>query len=341
MAKQKLIGKTLKELQDICKEYNLPKFTAKQICEWIYKKQITDINQMSNISNKNKKILTTHFDIGYTKFKTVSKSSDGTKKYLFPTKTNHYIETAFIPDKNRNTLCVSSQAGCKMNCSFCSTGKQGFQSNLSSNEIINQIINFPESKILTNIVYMGMGEPMDNITEVLKSLEILTSDYGFAWSPKRITVSTIGIIPEMIKFIESSKCHLAISLHNPFDNERNKIMPIQKKYPISKVIETLKKYDFSHQRRVSFEYIMFKDLNDTDKHINKLAKLLNGLKCRINLIKFHEIPNCELKSSSMLKINEFKNKLNSKGITTTIRASRGQDIEAACGLLSTKELLKN
>ncbi len=340
MTKQPLLGKTLDELKTICAKYNLPKFTAKQIAEWLYKNKITDINEMTNISKKNREILKQKFIIGYTDFKTVSTSTDGTKKYLFPTLTNHYIETAYIPEKNRNTLCISTQAGCKMNCSFCSTGKQGFQANLSSNEIINQILNFPESNKLTNIVYMGMGEPMDNINEVLKSLEIITADYGMAWSPKRITVSTIGLIPEMIKFIETSKCHLAISLHNPFDSEREKIMPIQKKYPIEKIIEVLKNYDFSHQRRVSFEYIMFKDFNDTDRHINKLVKLLNGLKCRINLIKFHEIPDYNLKGTPTEKIKEFNEKLNSKGITTTIRTSRGQDIEAACGLLSTKELLK-
>lgn len=340
MEKQKLIGKTLSELQEICQKNSIPKYTAKQISDWLYKKRVKHIGDMTNISKTNRDILNENYIIGYTNYKTLSKSKDGTIKYLFPTTTNNFIETVYIPQKTRNTLCVSSQAGCKMNCKFCSTGKQGFQSNLSSNEIINQILNFPESNSLTNIVYMGMGEPMDNLTEVIKSIEILTSEYGFGWSPKRITVSTIGLIPDMIRFIEETKCHLAISMHNPFDDERAQIMPIQNKYPINEIITVLKNYDFSHQRRVSFEYIMFKNFNDTDAHINKLTKLLHGLSCRINLIKYHQIPESKLIGSDDATIKQFESKLNAKGITTTIRASRGQDIEAACGLLSTKEMLK-
>ena len=338
MQKKKLIGKTLDELKSICTEYNLPKFTAKQITEWIYIKRVKFIDEMTNISKKNRDILNDNFELGLIDYTNVHTSKDGTKKYLFPTDNSKFIETAYIPDKNRSTLCVSSQVGCKMNCSFCMTGKQGFQSNLTSADIINQILNFPESEKLTNIVYMGMGEPLDNLGEVLKSLEILTSDYGFAWSPKRITVSSIGIIPKMIEFLDKSNCHLAISMHNPFDYERAEFMPVQKSYPISEIIDTLKNYDFTHQRRVSFEYIMFKDISDQPRHIKKIVSLLDGIKCRINLIRWHTIPGADLAGSDELSIENFKNKLNARGITTTIRASRGQDIDAACGLLSTKEL---
>jgi 23S rRNA (adenine2503-C2)-methyltransferase len=217
------------------------------------------------------------------------------------------------------------------------TGKQGFQGQLTAGEILNQIRSLPEYKKLTNVVYMGMGEPLDNLDEVLKSIEILTSEWGYAWSPKRITVSTIGIIPALKRFIEESRAHLAISLHTPFDDERLELMPVQKTYPISKVIEEIRKYDFGRQRRNSFEYIMFKGLNDTPEHIKGITKLLNGLRCRINLIRFHPIPGFEHESPSQKTMQWFRDSLSSKGITTTIRASRGEDIYAACGMLSTNK----
>ena len=184
---------------------------------------------------------------------------------------------------------------------------------------------------------MGMGEPFDNIEEVLKSLEILTSSYGYAWSPKRITVSTIGIIPGMKEFLQRSRCHLAVSLHSPFQEERLSLMPIQHVYPIGDVLAEIKSFDFGLQRRISFEYIMFKGINDTPRHAKELLKLLNGIRCRINLIRFHPIPDTPLIGSDEQTIENFQKLLSQKGIITTIRASRGLDIFAACGLLSTKE----
>ncbi len=266
---------------------------------------------------------------------------DGTKKYLFPTQNNKFVEAAYIPEETRSTLCVSSQVGCKMGCLFCMTGKQGFQSNLTAGEIVNQVRNLPERENLTNIVYMGMGEPLDNLDELMKSLEIFTADWGFAWSPKRITVSTIGIVPAMKTFLENSQCHLAVSMHTPFDEERKKLMPIQTVYPLQEVIETIRSFDFGKQRRVSFEYIMFDGINDTPRHVKEMARILNGIRCRVNLIRFHPIPNTPLLGSSEEAIEKFMVGLNAKGIRTTIRASRGLDIYAACGLLSTKELVKS
>ncbi|MCL3779122.1 23S rRNA (adenine(2503)-C(2))-methyltransferase RlmN [Prolixibacteraceae bacterium JC049] len=338
--KQELLGKTLKELQEIVGELGLPKFTAKQIADWLYKKDIQSIDEMSNLSKKARQLLNEQFEIGYVAPVKVQTSVDGTKKYLYPTATDKFIEAAYIPDKDRATLCVSSQIGCKMGCLFCMTAKQGFQGQLSTGQIINQIKSLPEFEKLTNIVYMGMGEPFDNIEGVMKSTEILTSDYGFGWSPKRITVSTIGIIPAMRTFLANSKCHLAISLHTPFDEERKEIMPIQNVYPISEIIDELRSYEFTQHRRVSFEYIMFKGINDSSKHVKELARLLNGLNCRINLIRFHPIPGTPLEGTSIEKMEQFRDQLISKGIMTTIRKSRGEDIFAACGLLSTKELLK-
>ena len=338
--KESLFGKTLTEIQQATDSLGLPKFTAKQIADWLYKKRVTSFDEMSNLSKKARALLAETFETGTTFPVSVQESKDGTKKYLFKTEEGSFIESAYIPEAKRNTLCVSSQAGCKMNCTFCATGKQGFQQNLSSAEILNQIVSIPETGKLTNIVYMGMGEPLDNLDEVLKSLEILTAEWGFGWSHRKITVSTIGIIPSLKKFLEKSNVHLAVSLHSPFDDERTELMPANKSYPVKELIKVLKTYPFDRHRRLSFEYIVFNGLNDTPKHVKELARLLNGLNCRINLIRFHAIPGSNLNSTNEKRLLEFKDSLNKKGITTTIRASRGQDIDAACGLLSTKELLK-
>lgn len=340
MQKEALFGKTLEELEQVVAGLKFPGYTVSQLSDWLYKKDISSIDEMSNISRNNRALLSEKYSFGLQKFQNFQESSDGTKKYLFPSLKSKLIESAYIPENERNTLCVSSQVGCKMGCLFCMTGKQGFQGNLTAGDILNQVRSLPERDKLTNIVYMGMGEPLDNTEEVLKSLEILTSDWGFAMSPRRITVSTIGILPGMKEFIEKSECHLAISLHTPFETERKKLMPVENIYPLHEVISEVKKHNWFRQRRVSIEYIMFRDLNDTDRHINELARLLNGIKCRVNLIKFHQIPDTPLNGSPLEIMEAFRDKLNAKGITATIRKSRGEDIYAACGLLSTKELMK-
>ncbi len=340
MSKQPLFGKTPDELLKIVQAHDLPAYTSKQISQWLYKNHAQTFADMSNLSKKTRLLLEENFIVGLTSFSKVQISSDGTKKYLFPTTDNRFIEAAYIPEDDRATLCVSSQVGCKMGCLFCMTGKQGFQSQLTAGEIVNQVISLPEREQLTNIVYMGMGEPFDNLESVMRSLEILTSDWGLAMSPRRITVSTIGMIPAMKLFIENSECHLAISLHTPFHDERRKLMPIENIYPIAEVIDVLRTFDFGRQRRISFEYIMFKGINDTPVHVKELARLLNGLRCRINLIRFHPIPDTPLESSTEENIDMFRQALLKKDIRTTLRASRGQDIFAACGLLSTKELVK-
>jgi 23S rRNA (adenine2503-C2)-methyltransferase len=335
--KERLFGKTLNELIAVTKRVGLPGYAAKQIADWLYRKEITSVEEMTNLSKKTRDILSVDYEIGIYPPESVSESSDGTRKYLYKVLNNRYIETAYIPENDRATICVSSQAGCKMGCIFCMTGKQGFQGNLSTNEILNQFRSLPEFRNLTNIVYMGMGEPLDNIPELLKSLEILTSEWGYGWSPTRITVSTVGLLAGIKEFLEKSRCHLAVSLHSPFDDERRKLMPIQRTNTIKVVLETIKNFDFNNQRRVSFEYILFKGMNDTPRHIKELAKILNGIKCRINIIRFHPIPGSEFRSPDEEYTVNFKEALNSKGILTTIRASRGVDIQAACGLLSTIE----
>jgi 23S rRNA (adenine2503-C2)-methyltransferase len=334
---ENLLGKTLEELKQLALDLGMPAFVWKQMAEWIYKKRVEDVSSMSNISQKNRALISESHTIGLQSPIESHTSIDGTKKYLFEVD-KHFIEAVFIPESDRATLCVSTQVGCKMNCKFCATGKQGFSAQLSTHQILNQIFAIPESQQLTNIVFMGMGEPFDNTENVLKVLDILTADYALAWSPKRITVSTVGLIPGLKRFLNESKCHLAVSLHNPIAEERLALMPAQKAFPISKVIEEIKKHDFSGQRRVSFEYTLFKGINDQPQHIKALAQLLNGLECRINLIRFHSVPEAGLKGISMPEMEKFRDALNNKGITTTIRKSRGEDIFAACGLLSTKKL---
>ncbi len=336
--KEILFGRSFDELQEITNSLSLPKFSAGQIASWLYQKQVASFDEMTNLSKKAREQLSERFVVGLDAPVNVQVSRDGTKKYLFKTPEGGYIESAFIPEKKRNTLCLSTQVGCKMRCLFCMTGKQGFQANLTTGEILNQISSLPERDELTNLVFMGMGEPMDNLEALMKSLKILTADWGYGWNPKKITVSTIGLVPAMSRFLESSDCHLAVSLHSPFEKERRMLMPISQKYSIQDILGELKKHTFDRQRRVSFEYIVFSGLNDTPAHVKELARILNGLKCRINLIRFHSIPNTPLHGTTEESILQFKEALNAKGIVTTIRASRGQDIDAACGLLSTREM---
>lgn len=341
MGKKSLFGLTLAELQQIVLSLGMPKFSAKQIASWLYVKKVNSIDEMTNISLKHREMLNEKYEVGRSAHSDRVESVDGTVKYLFRVGENSFIESVFIPDEDRATLCVSSQVGCKMNCKFCMTGKQGFTQNLTAGMILNQIYSIPESDRLTNVVYMGMGEPMDNIDEVLKSLEILTSDYGPAWSPKRITVSTVGLKKGLERFLNESDCHLAISLHSPVPAQRRELMPAEKAWSIEEVVDLLHNYDFSKQRRLSFEYIVFKGVNDSELYAKNILRLLRGLECRINLIRFHAIPNVDLEGVDMDRMISLRDYLTNHGIFTTIRASRGEDIFAACGMLSTKKKGEN
>ena len=338
-----LLGKTLAELQAVAQEIGLPRFAGKQLAEWIYVRRVTTFDEMTNISLKGREALKARYTIGRHAPVAEAVSKDGTKKYLFQVgerleargerREAGYIESVYIPDEDRATLCVSTQAGCKMGCRFCMTGTLGFHGHLSAADILNQIFSIPDADKLTNIVYMGEGEPMDNLDNVLRSLEVMTSAWGCAWSPKRITVSSVGITKGLKRFIKESDCHLAISLHNPFAVERQEIMPIEKVNHLNDVIALLKQYDWSHQRRVSFEYICWGGVNDTPKHANELLRLLKGLDCRINLIRFHAGVAKEFTSSDEQQMEWLRDYLTEHGITTTIRRSRGEDILAACGML--------
>ena len=330
------------ELKAAVQELGMPAFTARQIAQWLYEKHVSEIDEMTNLSKQNRERLSEHFEVGAMAPLQCQRSKDGTVKYLFPVLTTHhsplatkFVETVYIPDGERATLCVSCQVGCKMNCLFCQTGKQGWEGDLTVADILNQIYALPEAENLTNIVFMGQGEPMDNLDNVLRATEVLTADWGYAWSPKRITVSSVGVKGKLKRFLDESQCHVAISMHSPIHEQRLQLMPAENAQRIADTVELLKQYDFTHQRRCSFEYICFAGLNDQPLHAREIVRLLEGLECRVNLIRFHEIPGVDLPSSDEHRMEALRDYLTKHGVFTTIRASRGQDIFAACGLLST------
>ena len=332
--RETLLGKTPGELKEAAFKVGLPAYAGKQLAEWMYGRKVGDIDLMTNISKAGREKLKEEFDFGLVKPSACQESVDGTRKYLFPLDEGNAVEAVMIPDDDRKTLCVSSQAGCKMACRFCMTGRQGFHGQLSPAMILSQFLAIEEAHDLTNAVFMGMGEPLDNLDNVLRAIEVLTSDWGFGWSPKRITLSTIGVLPNLRKFLDSTRCHLAVSLHSPFPEERAGLMPVQKAWPVNDVIDLLHEYDFTGQRRVSFEYTMFSGINDDKRHADALVRLLKGLECRVNLIRFHRIPDAPFEPSPQIVMEKFRDRLSNQGITCTIRASRGEDIMAACGMLA-------
>ena len=339
-----LIGMNLDALTKVVLSGGMQKFVAKQLAEWLYKKKVTRFDEMVNISKKNREWLEANYVTGREAPLSRQKSADGTVKYLFDVGSGNDIESVYIPDHDRATLCVSSQAGCKMNCYFCATGRLGFRAQLTAAQIINQVLSIPPAPKpgetpateLTNVVFMGMGEPLDNIDALLTVIEIMTAPWGMAWSPKRITVSTVGKLPQLKDLLEKTQVHVAVSLHTADPMQRDQLMPAQRAFPISSVIKMLEAYDFSHQRRLSFEYIMWRGVNDDIAHADLLIRLIRGLDCRVNLIRFHVIPGVELHPSSDERMLMFRYYLNSKGVTATIRSSRGEDIMAACGMLAGK-----
>ena len=336
-----MLGKTWHELQAVAAKASFPAYAVGQMAGWLYRKRITTIDAMTDLAAVKRLELAKYYEIGSQPPVKTTTSADGAIKYLFATGNGaHCVESVYIPSNDRATLCVSSQSGCKMNCLFCQTGKQGFTAQLTANEIMNQIQSVPENLSLTNLVFMGMGEPFDNIDALFKTLDILTSPYGYGWSPKRITVSTIGLLPELKRFLDESRCHLAISLHSPYHEERLALMPVEKVYPARQLLDVLRGYDFTHQRRVSFEYILFDRLNDTPRHAKALAQLLKGLECRVNLIRYHAIPGVDLRACDEQKMEQFRDFLQASGVVCTVRTSRGEDVFAACGMLSTAKKIE-
>ncbi|MCQ2149213.1 MAG: 23S rRNA (adenine(2503)-C(2))-methyltransferase RlmN [Bacteroidales bacterium] len=346
--KENLLGKTPEELRAAAVSLGLPAFTGSQLARWMYVSGARSFDEMTNISKAARQTLSATFSVGISAPAAVSVSCDGTKKYLFKVSCpgvsscgESFIEAVMIPDGERKTLCVSSQAGCRMGCRFCMTGRQGFHGNLSVSDILNQFLSVDEAGELTNAVFMGMGEPLDNADAVFRALTALTSEWGFAWSPKRITLSTIGVLPGLKRYLDGFRSHLAVSLHNPFSDERLEMMPAQKVWPAARIIELLRQYDFSGQRRVSFEYTMFAGFNDDKRHADALIRLLSGMECRVNLIRFHKIPDFPYECPPDVVMERFRDRLSSHGVTCTIRASRGEDILAACGLLAGRQTIKD
>ena len=333
--KTRLLGKTPDELKEIAVEAGLPAFAGKQMAQWLYQKRVRSIEEMTNLSKQGREALAQRYEVGLIEPIDVQTSQDGTKKYLFPHQDLDF-EAVMIPDEDRRTLCVSSQAGCKMGCKFCMTGRQGFHGNLEPAQILSQYFAIEEAGELTNTVFMGMGEPLDNWETVKRVIDILTAPWGLAWSPKRITLSTIGVLPNLKRYLDESRCHLAVSLHNPFPEEREEMMPVQKAWSVTEVVRLIKQYDFTGQRRVSFEYTIFHGWNDTPRHAEELVRLLRHLECRVNLIRFHRIPDFPYGPALQREMEAFRDLLQEGGITATIRASRGEDIFAACGLLAGK-----
>ncbi|MDE6542115.1 MAG: 23S rRNA (adenine(2503)-C(2))-methyltransferase RlmN [Muribaculaceae bacterium] len=334
--KTPLLGMNLTQLREVAADCGLPGFAAGQIARWIYGRHASDIAAMTDLSKRGRALLAARYTVGRTAPKAESRSADGTVKYLFDGAGGRDIEAVYIPDRDRATLCVSSQAGCKMGCTFCMTGRQGFHGQLTAAQIVNQILSIPESDSLTNIVFMGMGEPLDNADAVLAAIAVLTEPWGLAWSPKRITVSTVGHLPALHRLLGQTKVHVALSVHTPFADERAGLMPVERAWPVARVVEELRKHDFAHQRRLSVEYTMWAGVNDDMRHADALARLLRGTSARANLIRFHAIPDSTLRPASQAAMEAFRDRLNERGVTATIRASRGEDIEAACGMLAGK-----
>ena len=322
------------------------KFRAEQIWNWLYVKGISNLKEINNISNNLLRKIICKYEIPKLKVKKYLHSKDGTKKWLLSLGDGKEIETVYIPEKNRGTVCVSSQVGCTLSCSFCHTGTMKYLRNLAMSEIIGQIIfvknelddwrkNSDERKV-TNIVFMGMGEPFYNYDNVLKSISVLTNEKGLAFSKRKITISTSGVVPKILNFKEDSDVNLAVSLHAAFDDIRNDLVPINKKWPIKILLNALKDYSVRRRnKRITFEYIMLDGVNDSLVDAKELIKLIKPFRAKINLIPFNPWPGSKYKVSSSKKINEFKKYILEKGqIVATVRTPRGNDVLAACGQLN-------
>ena len=319
-----LLGANLEELTQVAEAVGAPRYAGKQLAQWLYAKRAESFDAMTNLSKATRAGLEKNFEVGRSAPVAVRISRDGTKKYLFSIGEGRSVETAMIPDKDRVTLCVSTQVGCRMGCAFCAT----------AGEIVNQMLSVAESESLPNVVLMGMGEPLDNCDSVLAALRVVTEPWGLAWSPRRVTLSTVGLRSGLQRFLTESQCHLAISLHSPFDKERGELLPAARALPLSDLMQILRSYDWRGQRRLSFEYVVLQGVNDTQRHMQALARLLRGVPCLVNLIAYHPHAGASFRAPSRQAVEGLRDALNALGVRATVRASRGVDIEAACGLLS-------
>jgi 23S rRNA (adenine2503-C2)-methyltransferase len=334
MNKKSLCGLTADEIFCLIKSGGFSYSHAVTIATGIYKKGANEVSSIAKLPKKLRCELEAIAHCGIFLPASFEVSTDKTVKYLFRTDTGKEFETVYIPDNKRNTVCVSTQSGCRMGCRFCVTARYGFHGNLSAGEIVNQIISIPNAERVTHIVFMGMGEPMDNLENVLKACEILTSEWGLSISTRNITVSTVGMTAGIEKFLQRSECNLTLSLYSPFPDERKKVIPAEKLYPANKIIDMMKNYPVKKKRRLSLAYVMIKELNDSDKHLEELKLILKGSSIRVNLLPYHSVRNYPNVSSADERMQIFKHALVTSGISASVRKSRGIDISAACGLLA-------
>jgi 23S rRNA (adenine2503-C2)-methyltransferase len=321
-------------------DQGLKKFRVDQVLRWIYTHHARSFNDMTNIAKQERTKLASYFYISCPKIIKSQTSHDGTKKYLFELEDGHTVESVLIPGEDRQTLCISSQVGCRQACRFCLTGSGGFTRDLKAYEIVDQVLEISrilkheETRGITNIVLMGMGEPLANFDEVVKAVKLITSGTGLGFSPRRVTVSTDGLVPEIEKLGHSGlKVNLAVSLNATTDEVRNRIMPVNKRYPIKELLAACKRFPLEPRRRITIEYVMLRGVNDSLDDAQRLIKLLRGIKCKLNLIPFNPFSGSEFKRSDDATVRRFQQILLEAHYTAPIRESRGRDISAACGQL--------
>jgi 23S rRNA (adenine2503-C2)-methyltransferase len=331
-----LYGLTPDEIYDLISVSEFNRRHAEEIALNLYRRKIKTIDDFVKIPKKLKSFLNSYSSVGILNCVDSELSADGAVRYLFKSASDKYFETVYIPEHKRNTVCVSVQSGCRMGCPNCVSGAYGFYGNLTAGEIVTQILGIPFASSVTHVVFMGMGEPMDNLDNVLKACEILTAQWGLAISPRNITVSTTGILPAVKRFLQESECNLTLSLHSPFAAERAKLIPAENRYPLSDLLAEMKNAKLKKGRRLSVAYMMIDGVNDSEKHLQKLISLIKGSAIRVNILPFHKIPNSILSPSPPELIQYFKHSLTCAGVSASIRKSRGEDISAACGLLAAK-----
>jgi len=341
--KTNLLGLDRSAMEAFFSEMGEKAFRASQVMKWIHQHRVSDINEMTNLSKKLRDKLSEVAEVRLPEVIVDQRSEDGTHKWLLRLDSGNSIETVFIPEASRGTLCVSSQIGCALDCSFCSTGKQGFNRNLTTAEIISQVLVANHAlgfdpdgeRAVTNIVMMGMGEPLLNFDNVVSAMNIMQDDFAYGLSKRRVTLSTAGVVPALDRLREVSGVSLALSLHAPNNELRDVLVPLNKKYPIKEVLSACKRYIEDNKRKnVTIEYVMLKDINDSDEHARQLVKVLKGIPSKVNLIPFNPFPETDYQRSSQTRINRFRDILVKNGLVTITRRTRGDDIDAACGQLA-------
>ena len=344
MHKTDLTNLSLEQLTEFLVSLGLPKYRGIQVFAWLYRPHVTDFSQMTDLSKELRATLAARASFDWPHIAEVERSKDATVKYGFKLRDNNYIEAVLIPDEDRNTLCVSSQVGCAMGCEFCLTGAIGFKRNLTPGEIVGQVVRVRDRLLeahgspggLNNLVFMGMGEPLANFDNLLVALDILLAQRGLDFSERRVTVSTCGLVPKILELGQKTKVNLAVSLHSVDDAIRSKLMPINNKYPVAEVLAACRNFSMPKRKRIMFEYILIRDLNDSEADAEKLAQKLKGIPCKINLLPYNESAGLPFRRPADAAIEHFQQTLRNAGYTVLLRSSRGADISAACGQLAGK-----